>query len=303
MPPCSVIAIGEVLMDVFPGYERIGGAPFNFAYHLVKMGVPVCLITRIGGDDMGRYIANLMELNGFDLRLVQRDGHHPTGKVMVALDKQGHPTFDILADMAYDYIELNDHILNALRQKPDLIYFGTLAQRTTNGHETIQRVLSSKEPGTRCLYDVNLRPGGWSQKIVEKSLHACDALKANEEELTRMKAMLGFQGSDAAFVDRLMQDFGIDLISLTKGKEGSRLYTLTGAYQLDGMPGEILGDTVGAGDAYASIVSIGYINDWSPERIVATATELARRVCGIKGAIPVESGFYDGLIDGEKGTA
>jgi fructokinase len=302
MPHCKVIVIGEVLMDVFPGYERTGGAPFNFAYHLLKMGVPVCLITRIGRDSPGQRIANLMELNGFDLRFVQRDEHHQTGKVMVSLDSQGNPTFDILEDMAYDHIDVNNDIFNAIRQKPDLIYFGTLAQRTDHGHDVIQRILAAREPNTRCLYDVNLRQGGWREKVVSVSLEACDGLKLNEEELKKIKIMLGFSGSDADFIDFLMHAYRINFIALTRGKAGSALYSLNGVYEQGNMPLEISGDTVGAGDAYASMLALGYIHKWPPVQIVETATELARRVCGIKGAIPAEAGFYDGLIKNEKGT-
>jgi len=303
MPHCKVIAIGEVLMDIFPGYERIGGAPFNFAYHLLKMDVPVCLITRIGQDSLGQRIANLMELNGFDLQFVQRDEHHQTGKVNVTLNSQGNPTFDILADMAYDYIEVNDNILNAVQQKPDLIYFGTLAQRTDKGHDVIQDILAAREPNTRCLYDVNLRPGGWREKVVKASLSACDALKVNDEELEKIKVMLDFSGSDPDVIDFLMHEYQIDFISLTKGKAGSALFTLNGVYELANTPLDIAGDTVGAGDAYASMLALGYINKWPPAQIVETAAALARRVCGIKGAIPAEAGFYDGLKKNEKGSA
>ena len=295
----KVIAIGEVLMDVFPGYERIGGAPFNFAYHLLKMDVPVCLITRIGQDNLGQRIANLMELNGFDPRFVQRDEHHQTGKVNVTLNSQGNPTFDILEDRAYDHIEFNNDILNAIRQKPDLIYFGTLAQRTDHGHDVIQRILSAREPNTRCLYDVNLRPGGWNEKIVDVSLRECDALKVNEEELRRIKAMMGLSGSDHDLIDHLMHAYKIDFISLTRGKAGSALFTLNGVYESASTSLDISGDTVGAGDAYASMLALGYICKWPPAQIVETATELARRVCGIKGAIPAEAGFYDGLMKNE----
>ena len=242
-----------------------------------------------------------MELNGFDLRFVQRDGHHPTGKVTVTLNNQGHPTFDILADMAYDHIEVNGDILNAIRQNPDLIYFGTLAQRTDRGHEAIQSILSARGPNTRCIYDVNLRPGGWSEKIVNVSLQECDALKVNEEELRKIKTMLGFTGSDAAFIDHLMHKFRVDFISLTKGASGSMLFTTNGMYELANRPLDISGDTVGAGDAYSSILAMGYINKWPPAQIVETATELARRVCEIKGAIPAEADFYDGLIRPRRG--
>ena len=302
MPYCKVIAIGEILMDIFPGYERIGGAPFNFAYHLLKMDIPVGLITRIGQDSLGQRMANLMELNGFDLRFIQKDEHHQTGKVMVSLDSQGSPTFDILKDVAYDHIDSNKEILDAIQQKPDLIYFGTLAQRTDNGHDVIQHILAAKEPGTRCLYDVNLRPGGWRENVVDVSLGACDALKVNDEELRKIKIMLGFSGGDADFIDYLMRDYQIDFISLTKGRAGSVLFTLNGVYESVNTSLDISGDTVGAGDAYASMLALGYIHKWPPAQIMETATELARRVCGIKGAIPAEAGFYDGLINNEKGT-
>ena len=36
-----IIVIGEILMDIFPAYRQMGGAPFNFAYHLQKFGFPV----------------------------------------------------------------------------------------------------------------------------------------------------------------------------------------------------------------------------------------------------------------------
>ena len=115
--------------------------------------------------------------------------------------------------------------------------------------------------------------------------------------------MLHFSGSDRAFIEALMQDYDIDVISLTKGNAGSALLTATGFHELENTPLDISGDTVGAGDAYASIVAIGYLLNWGPERILQTATTLARRICTIKGAIPTETGFYDGLLDCARGAA
>jgi fructokinase len=296
-----IISVGEILLDIFPGYRRIGGAPFNFAYHMLKMGMPVSFITRIGKDVAGRDILNTLDLNGFETRHIQQDGRHKTGKVMVTLDSEGNPTFDIIDDMAYDYIEFDYSVAAILQQKPELIYFGTLAQRTEYGHKTIQRILSARESGTRCFYDVNLRPDCYSEKIVRASLRQCDAAKMNANELQIIKTMFRFSKSDHAFIDYLMQDFGINMISLTKGKDGSELVTWTGSYQIKNNPIEIVGDTVGAGDAYASIIAIGYMYHWQPERILKTATALAKRVCSIKGAIPTEADFYDNLIDHEKG--
>jgi fructokinase len=295
-----VISVGEILFDIFPGYKRIGGAPFNFAYHMLKIGMPVCFITKIGKDVMGGDIMNFLDLNGFDTRHVQQDAHYETGKVMVTLDSQGNPVFDILKDMAYDYINFDSGISAVLQQKPDLIYLGTLAQRTEHGHKTIQKILSAKDPVTRCLYDVNLRPDCYSEQIVKASLRQSDIVKMNAEELEIIKTMFGFSNSNRTFIDYLMKNFGIEMISLTKGKDGSELFTVADSYHMKHDPIEINGDTVGAGDAYASILALGYLNRWQPEIILKKATELAERVCSIKGALPKATDFYDNLIDHEQ---
>ena len=56
-------------------------------------------------DDAGREILHRLELARFDLDDIQVDDVHPTGSVNVQLDKSGAPQFDIISDVAYDYIE------------------------------------------------------------------------------------------------------------------------------------------------------------------------------------------------------
>jgi len=292
----QIISIGEILYDIFPGYKRIGGAPFNFAYHLVKLGVPVYFLTKIGKDIPGRDILNLLELHGFDTRHIQQNNRHKTGQVKVTLDIQGNPSFDILKDMAYDYIDFDSEIMSTLEQKPDLIYFGTLAQRTETGHKTVQRILSARSSDTQCLYDINLRPDGYDEKIIRASLRQSDVVKMNMEELSLIKSILGLSNSNEAAVKYLMTHYGIKMISVTKGKDGSELFTHNDSYQLKKDPIEVTGDTVGAGDAYASILALGYLHNWPPDQILKRATELAERVCALKGAIPKTTGFYDGIL-------
>jgi fructokinase len=291
-----IISIGEILYDIFPGYKRIGGAPFNFSYHLLKLGMPVYLLSKIGTDEPGRDILNLLELNGFDTRHIQQTSLYNTGQVMVTLDAQGNPSFDILKNMAYDHIDFDSEVMSTLEQKPDLIYLGTLAQRTEKGHNVIQRILSARLKGTHCLYDINLRPDCYNEKIVRASLRQSDVVKMNMEELDLIKSILGLSNSNDAAVEYLMVYYEIKMLSLTKGKDGSELYTPSGSHKFDKDPIEVTGDTVGAGDAYASVLALGYLNNWSPDQIVKMATELAERVCAVKGAIPNTTAFYDGLI-------
>ncbi len=44
------VSWGEVLWDLFPDAERLGGAPANVAYHLAALGRPVALVSRVGDD-------------------------------------------------------------------------------------------------------------------------------------------------------------------------------------------------------------------------------------------------------------
>ena len=39
-----IVAAGEILLDIFENYSRIGGAPFNFAVHMKNFGFDVRFI-------------------------------------------------------------------------------------------------------------------------------------------------------------------------------------------------------------------------------------------------------------------
>ena len=51
-----ILVIGEILFDVCANYRRLGGAPFNFAYHLKNFGFEVRFVSKIGMDDAGKEI-------------------------------------------------------------------------------------------------------------------------------------------------------------------------------------------------------------------------------------------------------
>ena len=137
-----VIVLGEILIDVFPDDRRIGGAPFNFAFHLKQMGVPVRFITRVGDDADGRQILARLRSAGFETADVQIDPHHPSGTVRVALDDDGVPRFTICEDVAYDHLDLTA-APTADRHAPRMIYFGSLVQRTDGGHRQVRGFLDS----------------------------------------------------------------------------------------------------------------------------------------------------------------
>ena len=122
------VVFGEVLFDTFPdGAAVLGGAPFNVAWHLQGFGLDPLFISRIGDDEPGTRVLDTMRAWGMDIRGLQVDDDHPTGKVQVSLD-HGQPSFSILADQAYDFIELEAAVGAATRAAPALLYHGSLCK-------------------------------------------------------------------------------------------------------------------------------------------------------------------------------
>jgi len=288
-----ILVIGEILFDVFPNYRRMGGAPFNFAYHLKNFGFEVRFISRIGMDDAGKTILNKLKLARFNLNDIQVDTDHPTGSVDVRLDKSGAPQFDIVADVAYDYIEFMPPYHSDLINRARIIYFGSLIQRSKSGCENLQAFISPDSEETLNFYDINLRPGCYNRAIIEKSLLKADILKLNTGELEELRQLLAAKGIKDAFVQHLMETFSIRTVSLTNGELGSEWFTNHGRISAGSTGAIKVVDSVGAGDAYAAMVAAGLLKNWPPQEILQRASLFASRICEIKGAIPESATFYE----------
>ncbi len=286
----TVLCFGEVLFDIFPAYERLGGAPFNFAAHLCAFQVPTRLITRVGSDDRGRRIADALgHCPGRET--LQVDDRRDTGTVRVRLDERGVPEFDILADVAYDYIAYDASARRAAAEAPALLYCGTLAQRNAVSRDTLYQLLAETQ-SAGVFYDMNLRPPHFSAPVVEHSLQVSQVVKLNEDELQVCKTLLDRSLPDRPFIDFLMERYELEWVCLTRGERGSDLYHGRERYAVDGAPVATVVDTVGAGDAYASVVALGILNGWSPQSILVRATEFSAALCGQQGAVPESADFY-----------
>lgn len=290
-----IIAIGEILYDIFPDKKRIGGAPFNFSFHVDKLKEPVHFITRIGDDANGRAIAEYIRQCGLHSTDIQVDPDYPTGSVIVSLDDAGHPEFDIVGDTAYDHLIVSPDRIPFKRDQIDLVYFGTLAQRTPRAFTAIQKFLGNTADITKRFYDINLRPGCYNAEIIFESLKKTDILKLNTLELQYLAETVYNTTDTDQTVMLLMENFDIQTVALTRGEDGSILYMQDGRYEQPASPIKVVGDTVGAGDAYAAVLAIGILQAWKPDRILSSATAFAAEICGIKGAIPSDDTLYKSI--------
>ena len=229
----------------------------------------------------------------FDPDDIQVDDVHPTGSVNVQLDKSGAPQFDIIPEVAYDYIEFIPEYHSDLIEGARLIYFGTLVQRSEAGCANLQAFISGSRSETLNFYDINLRAGCYNNAIIKKSLLKTDILKLNTHELGKLKQMLSKKIDNDTFVHHLMETHSIRTVSLTKGELGSELFTNQGCFSSEPAEAIRVVDSVGAGDAYAAMSAAGMLENWQPEEILNRASLFASRICEIKGAIPDSASFYD----------
>lgn len=285
----SVVSIGEVLFDVFPCCRWLGGAPFNFIYHINKLLGQGYFISSVGSDDEGREILDKMSRSNLPKDFVHMDPVHPTGAATVKVDSNGDPSFTIVENSAYDFIKAGPEVREFVKNNAAMLYFGTLAQRNPASREAIQSLWGLD---IKYFCDINIRQQFYDRDIITSSLKAADVLKVNLSELEIIYELLYgivFEMDTAAL--RLMEDFNIELLCVTMSSEGAALYK---GKEKDIYKASVsqIADTVGAGDAYAAILAIGYIKGWPIKRINGIATEFASSVCQIEGALPADDEFY-----------
>jgi fructokinase len=279
------LIFGEVLFDQFPDASAVlGGAPFNVAWHLQALGHEPLFISRVGDDEQGSTIRARMQQWGMDCSALQTDTQHPTGRVRVEL-KDGEPTFEILADQAYDFISAEP--LPQIRE-PHIFYHGTLALRQSASRAALDRMFENENPQN--FMDVNLRPPWWDKAEVISRLKRSRWAKLNATELHFLSNGDGDLESRA---DALLHECNLDMLIVTRGKLGAM------ARRRDGKTAHItpqdsteVRDTVGAGDAFSAITIAGLIRGWELQSMLQRAQAFASAIVGIRGATPATQDFY-----------
>ncbi len=290
--PTRPVVAGEVLFDVFPDGARVlGGAPFNVAWNLQAFGLEPLLITRIGGDDGGRDILDAMASWGMDTTGVQRDPDAPTGEVRVEL-AGGEPSFRILPDQAYDNLDAEEAVTAVSRAEASLLYHGSLIARSERARRAVAAL--RERPRLPVFMDVNLREPWWREDLVTALIRGARWVKLNQDELLRLST----HGAPAAAdLERVAGEFRrrFDLAELVVTRGGEGALVVTGEEVSGARPperGEVV-DTVGAGDAFASVWIVGRMRGWSAAVALQRALAFAGDVCTIRGATTDDDEMYE----------
>lgn len=278
----KVICFGEILWDVFPGGEKIGGAPLNVALRLKSLGIATTIVSKIGKDQLGKRLIDFIHQQGIGTEYIQQDAQFETGKVNVTLDQNGAASYEIAYPAAWDKIDLVPTLEEEVAQA-DLFLFGSLVTRDVVSKKSL---LSLLKKASFKVFDVNLRAPHYSQTLIEDLMQKADLIKFNDEELAEISKAMGSQEKSLEKQLRFISvKTNTPKVCVTKGGDGALLLLNDQLYDQKGFPIKVV-DTVGAGDSFLATLLEGILTNKAPEIALENAFAMGAMVASSTGANP-----------------
>ncbi|HIC7214526.1 carbohydrate kinase family protein [Burkholderia stabilis] len=244
----AFVSAGDILTDMVRAGDAQwtsvpGGAGWNVARAVARLGVPSALAGSIGEDCFSDVLWRTSEAAGLDLRFLQRVARPP---LLAIVHETRPPAYFFIgeasADLAFDPARLPagwaDHVKWAhfgcisLVREP---LAGTLVALAADLHA--RGVKISFDPNVRNLMTAAFRP------TLEKMAGLADLIKVSDEDL---RHLFGGDGPDAIAAVRALNPRAA--VFVTRGAQAATLYADDDIYEAS-PPRIEVADTVGAGDA------------------------------------------------------
>ncbi|KHL97025.1 glycoside hydrolase [Paenibacillus sp. IHB B 3415] len=304
----DITAIGEVLIDFTPAGlsekgEQLfecnpGGAPANVVVVLSKLGKSTAFIGKVGEDQFGAYLTQVLQGNGVDTKGLVKEKNASTTLAFVHLKEDGDRTFSFVRNPGADMLLAIDDIDLERIKGSRIFHFGSVSMtHEPSASATLTACKYAKENGALISFDPNLRPALWrnleeAKSRIKEGLTLADIVKISEEELQFITGLTDLKEGTR----QIQTEFNVRVILVTKAEKGCFIRFGSGSKWAD-VPGFKVHtvDTTGAGDAFLGGFlyqllergcSIEQIRDqdWIP--IISFANAVGALVTTQKGAIP-----------------
>lgn len=279
----KLLSFGEIIWDVYPNEKYLGGAPLNFAAHFAKQGGEAYILSALGDDELGKEALDKLSLWRVNSEYVSVLSGKETGKCLVNLNDRGIPSYNIVSDSAYDYIDCS-----SVSEGFDALYFGTLALRNENNRRALANMMKSHS-FKEIFADINLRKPFISRKSIMLCMENATVLKISDEELPAVSKMVfDTEYSYKNIVTEISKDFqNIKLIIITLGEKGSFAYDCVNkaSFSCDA-ESVTIASTVGAGDSFSAAFLYKYMSGFDINRCLKTASRISAYVVSRTEAVP-----------------
>ncbi|MDH3196129.1 MAG: 5-dehydro-2-deoxygluconokinase, partial [Hyphomicrobiales bacterium] len=285
--------IGSRLEDVATFAKSVGGCPSNIAIGTARLGLRSGLITRVGDEQMGRYILEQMARENVATDGIVTDPERLSALVLLSVEND--ETFPLIfyrencADMALCEDDIDADFVSSAKA---IVVSGTHFSQANTDAAQRKAIRIARDAGRKVVFDIDYRPNlwrltghaageeryiasRWVTKRLKSVLADCDLIVGTEEEI---HIAAGQEDTLAAL--RAIRDISDAAIVLKRGPMGCVVYPGAIPGQIEdgivgaGFPVEVY-NVLGAGDAFMS----GFLRGWLCDESLATCATWAN-ACG-----------------------
>ena len=284
---------GAKLEDVQSFRKYVGGSAANIALNTARLGVRSAMLTRVGEEQMGRFVRRTLADTGVDVSHVTLDPEHLTPYVLLAIrDIDDFPrifAYGDAADLALDEDDVDPEFVASSKA---LLVTGTPLSRAGSRAASLKAIRAAREAGTSVVFDLDYRPVFWgvashaqggqmfvaSEEVTKgyrSVLPNCDLVVGTEEEIR-----IAGGSTDTREALKGIRDLTEATIVLKVGAMGAIVFPegipddLEDGVRVPGFPVEVF-NSVGAGDAFMS----GFLSGWLREEPLEECLRLGN-ACG-----------------------
>jgi 5-dehydro-2-deoxygluconokinase len=285
--------IGSRLEDITSFAKSVGGCPANISVGTARLGLRSALLTRVGDEQMGRFIREQLTREGVCVDGLKTDKERLTALVLLSVEDEGVSPMIFYrsdcADMALAPEDINEAFIASARS---IVVTGTHFSRPNSDAAQRKAIRIIKAKGGKVVFDIDYRPNLWGlaghaegfERYVKSDrvsaqlktvLPDCDLIVGTEEEI-----MIASGADDCLSALKTIRSLSSATIVLKRGAMGCIVYDGPISDDLEegvvgkGFPIEIY-NVLGAGDAFMS----GFLRGWLGGESFATAATWAN-ACG-----------------------
>lgn len=268
--------IGTRLEDIGSFAKSVGGCPTNISVGTARLGLKSALITRVGNEQMGRFVREQLQREGVETKGVVTDPERLTALVLLSVenDKSFPLIFyrDNCADSALDEGDIDEDFVRSAKA---VLVTGTHFAKPNSDAAQRKAMRIAKANGAKVVFDIDYRPNLWGlaghdagdsryiasdevSKHLQTVLADCDLIVGTEEEV-----LIASGESDLTAALKTIRSFSSGTIVLKRGPMGCIVYDGSIPDDLEdgivgkGFPIEVY-NVLGAGDAFMS----GFLRGW-----------------------------------------
>lgn len=245
-----ILCCGEALIDMLPRTTiegegafapHAGGAVFNTAIALGRLGTPTGYFGGLSHDLFGQLLENNLTASNVDSRLAPRSDRPTTLAFVTLTDGQAQYAF-YDENTAGRMLRAED--LPALTDEVNALFFGGISlvgEPAADAYKALALREASRLP---VMIDPNIRPGFITDEAryrarLDAMLAVSDIVKISDEDLHWLGTTP--QG--------LLASGGPKLVLMTRGAQGVEAHIGSGSFEVPAQKALVV-DTVGAGDTF-----------------------------------------------------